>query len=810
MVKDTQNLMELIQASQAVDPLVDSHTLRVNHQAAMLLVDKVAKPLKWAGLQAVFANMIHAGDPSYAETCYREALTVFDPVNNKDVWVSANAGLGGLIALSAASDQGAVEEAIERMEIGIVENRYLASMLAMMYQIRLGGDRLENWNRRMQYYAMALEDCDLASQPVEWARANNEVALTWLDQPNGDYSEQSNNRLAGHQASLDALKDRRCSDWIKTQVWLSQAYEYSSTGEEEDNKVLAEACAREALSACDASTSAELHRTALQAVVQALALNRKNITPQIRAEAIGMLDDAVSLLTEDSNPEALADVERSRSSLLHEAIKSGEHDYLPELINSTRRARQLLGKTRPRRSLVLCRIEGEARFCVGDYSGSSKILNEGLNIGHSYLAESTSVDGRMETIHNMGDMAGLACYGLAKSERLEEALVALERGKGLVWNAGDHAVSVSKLHALTPSGGALLFGCFEGSEGLVIIVTEQTITHVVLPNMGKDALMTMQRGARSDQELGGWLFNYMVRRSQPQAWQEAVLNCGQTFYTELWSPVLDRLTELGINPGVELVWFHQGGSSVFPLHAAWTGDDSTPQWLLERYAIRYAPSLKALACGRDAGEYKKILIVSDPIEDLRTEELENAWISAAFENNTPRILRGALASRQLVIDGLADADIMHIATHGTFDIDDPWQSSLVLARGERLTVDDCMRAMKGQAPALVTLGACETAVSRVTRLADEFLGFPAALLHAGTRTVLATLWPVDDRVSAFIAGRFYSQYAAGQTSAEALREAQNWLRTATAAALRKVLKPLCLTHGPATEAAEILSKLKET
>ena len=112
--------------------------------------------------------------------------------------------------------------------------------------------------------------------------------------------------------------------------------------------------------------------------------------------------------------------------------------------------------------------------------------------------------------------------------------------------------------------------------------------------------------------------------------------------------------------------------------------------------------------------------------------------------------------------------------------------------------------LTGKAPELVVLSACETAVSRVTTTPDEFLGFPAALLHAGARTVLATLWPVDDEATAVLVGRFYAELSSPGTSpAEALRRAQTWLRTVTESELRKLRSELCKQPNPVGELAAL-------
>jgi CHAT domain-containing protein len=92
---------------------------------------------------------------------------------------------------------------------------------------------------------------------------------------------------------------------------------------------------------------------------------------------------------------------------------------------------------------------------------------------------------------------------------------------------------------------------------------------------------------------------------------------------------------------------------------------------------------------------------------------------------------------------------------------------------------------------------------------DEMLGFPAAFLENGTRTVLASLWPVEDSATAILTGHFYREYfQEGKTPAQALRAAQNWLRTVTVSELSRHFQELKKDPGPAgAQAARARSAL---
>jgi CHAT domain-containing protein len=77
----------------------------------------------------------------------------------------------------------------------------------------------------------------------------------------------------------------------------------------------------------------------------------------------------------------------------------------------------------------------------------------------------------------------------------------------------------------------------------------------------------------------------------------------------------------------------------------------------------------------------------------------------------------------------------------------------------------------GLGPATVVLSGCETGLAD-TGSGDEMVGLVRAFLVAGAARVLASLWPVDDAVTAGFMAHFYAALRAGDAPAAALRLAQ--------------------------------------
>jgi CHAT domain-containing protein len=80
---------------------------------------------------------------------------------------------------------------------------------------------------------------------------------------------------------------------------------------------------------------------------------------------------------------------------------------------------------------------------------------------------------------------------------------------------------------------------------------------------------------------------------------------------------------------------------------------------------------------------------------------------------------------------------------------------------------------------LVALSACQSGLSDVTP-GDELMGLNRALLIAGTRSVLGSLWRVNDMSTSILMRFFYEGWVTeGLSKAEALRRAQRRLMNLT-------------------------------
>ncbi|WP_344406435.1 CHAT domain-containing protein, partial [Dactylosporangium fulvum] len=129
-----------------------------------------------------------------------------------------------------------------------------------------------------------------------------------------------------------------------------------------------------------------------------------------------------------------------------------------------------------------------------------------------------------------------------------------------------------------------------------------------------------------------------------------------------------------------------------------------------------------------------------------------------------RVLRGDAATAGAMLGGMDGAAVVHVAAHGHHDTQNVLFSRLYLADGPLLAYE---LQRLGTAPGHVVLSACDVGRA-VVRAGDELVGFTAALLHAGTASVVASVARVRDALGPTVMAQYHSAIAAGVSPARAL------------------------------------------
>ena len=116
---------------------------------------------------------------------------------------------------------------------------------------------------------------------------------------------------------------------------------------------------------------------------------------------------------------------------------------------------------------------------------------------------------------------------------------------------------------------------------------------------------------------------------------------------------------------------------------------------------------------------------------------------------------GEHADRDTVLDGLKQHSWVHIACHGHLGPNNqPFQASFELHGGSRLTLLDLIQARLPNAE-FAFLSACHSATGEDLDTPDEAIHLAAALQFCGFRSVVGTLWAMDDEDGPMISNEFY-------------------------------------------------------
>ena len=227
-----------------------------------------------------------------------------------------------------------------------------------------------------------------------------------------------------------------------------------------------------------------------------------------------------------------------------------------------------------------------------------------------------------------------------------------------------------------------------------------------------------------------------------------------TLYNLLVAPVRAQLS------AARLLIIPVGELHRLPFHALWDGEAH----LLHHFECSYAPSASVAALRQQRAATVQArngdsvidatpwhtwagLAVDDPTIPAARQEVE----AVARHFTRARLFLGATAGRAGLAAG-AQADILHLATHGLFRADNPFFSALKLADG---WVDVRELYRLPLAARLVVLSACESGVGGI-RGGDEVVGLVRGFLGAGAAELVATLWNVHDASAADLMNNFYA------------------------------------------------------
>ena len=220
--------------------------------------------------------------------------------------------------------------------------------------------------------------------------------------------------------------------------------------------------------------------------------------------------------------------------------------------------------------------------------------------------------------------------------------------------------------------------------------------------------------------------------------------------------------------------------------------DESGKTLSETFKIRVTPSLTTLRLIHDSpADYHSqtgALIVGNPDVStvifkgrLRTiSRLPNVEEEAKMVGKKLGVepLLGKQATKQAVLQAMDSVALIHLAAHG-----DAERGEIALAppfipnrrpreRDYLLTISDISQVQLRAK--LVVLSCCHSARGEIK--AEGAVGIARAFLGSGARSVLVSLWALEDSSTKQLMSHFYDHLVHGDSASDSLHQAMKWMR----------------------------------
>ena len=250
------------------------------------------------------------------------------------------------------------------------------------------------------------------------------------------------------------------------------------------------------------------------------------------------------------------------------------------------------------------------------------------------------------------------------------------------------------------------------------------------------------------------------------------------------APVADLLTESEIIIVPE--------RSLYRVPFAALRDKPGGKCLAETFRIRIVPSLTTLKliqdCPVDYHSQTGALVVGDPKVGRAhyRGEIHNFTSLTGARKEAEMIgqllgvqpLLGERATREAVLQAINSVSLIHIAAHGNPDRGEialsprPCSSNIPEEEDYLLRISDISK-VKLRAK-LVVLSCCHSGRGEIK--VEGVIGIARAFLASGARSVLVTLWAIEDEATEQFMRRFYKHLVDGLSASECLHQAMKWLR----------------------------------
>lgn len=778
-----------------------------HYQAVLQVRTHQALPQLWAQTQNNLGNTYldrirgdRAENIDRAITCYQAALQVDSREGKPQSWADTQMNLGNAYCNRILGDTATnIELGIQCYQAALlVYSREthplnwakIQQNLSNAYRDRNAGDRAENLEQAIRSCEATLQVYSQELDPYYWANAQVNLGNAYAHRVNGVREENLKAAIDCYHKALQVnTREALPEDWAMTVTNLGAAYE--KLGETE------KAIAHFKL-ALEIYTPAAFPRDCLRVgrSLGNIAFTTEKWEKAIEAysQAIEAVETSRSWISsEQRRQEILESSFRVYANIIQACVNNKQLDQAIEYVERSR-SQRLVDLMASNDIYSTESISPEIQTYLQQYDSLQQQID-------SYRSPQLSkIDQEFKNVK-------ISTRSRAALAAINESIAQLEAQKQQVWEQLRRLdpVLAGEMKVAAPNLAHIQQSIEHQTTAILSFYTTYQNTHIFVIKRDR---ITCHTCLEQDKGLQTWIFErWLLPYVQNKAeWQNSL----QSTLSQLAKSLdLKQLIEHHLSGIEELIivphlYLHSIPFSALPI--------DNDQYLGDRFLLRYAPSCQVLEFCHKRPQTKVQLrygTVEDATEDLPCVSFECSQLAQIYSIPEERRLRGRSQAtvsnyRRLVeqVSGL------HSSHHAQCRFDNPLESKLFLGDGSITLGQLLTPAWRFPNLEDVFLSCCETNLG-LTEITDDVLTLSTGFLCAGARSVIATLWAVDDLATALFS-IFYHQYRQqGKSRIVSLQQAQEKLRSLSGQALseyQQQLIPLLESKFRAAEKAKKAAK----
>ena len=198
------------------------------------------------------------------------------------------------------------------------------------------------------------------------------------------------------------------------------------------------------------------------------------------------------------------------------------------------------------------------------------------------------------------------------------------------------------------------------------------------------------------------------------------------------------------------------------------------KFLIQKFRIQILPRYNIHLC-RDKGDSQACLFgIANGFNNLPKLPNIKAEIESIKSIISPfckvNCFLNEEATKDEVIQGFKKAKYLHLASHGSFSVEEPLDSGVLLANNDLLSIREVIGLGSGNAPEFISVSSC-WAADKIILQNRWIISLPESFWIAGCKGVLGNLWSVEDEGGMTFIKAYYKYFRKHEAN-KALQKAQ--------------------------------------